>query len=156
MILKFKSVERTKYITQASVKIPFDLSKHTVEVDEKGVTKVIVEMDITEVAFISLVESMMNQMPSESGRAKWKCAVCVYNATNASHMREHVEIHIKGISHVCKERGKSFGTSKKLRVHLKVCGEQLMDATGLPNYNESSFWISKKSKIGFSSSSTTS
>ena len=128
---KLKLIEKTEYTTKAAVQKPFDLPKHTVIVDPLGVTNVIVNKDTTENDFTSLVDSMMKQMPSENGRASWECAVCEKTAADITHLRYHVETHIKGFSNSCEECGKSFGNSRKLRVHQKVCGEQMTDATGL-------------------------
>ena len=46
------------------------------------------------------------------------CKACEYSAQHKSHIKEHVEIHIDGLSYPCQFCGKTFRSRNSLRRHL--------------------------------------
>ena len=64
----------------------------------------------------TVIESLMQRI--ETG--KWQCTVCMKIQKSRNHCREHVEIHIEGLSYSCDQCGKSCRTSGALRHHRRV------------------------------------
>jgi len=85
----------------------------------------------------------------------WKCKVCERTSTNSSHMREHVETHIEGISHACHICSKSYPTRHSLRVHIDKIHCELLscDLCGKTGMNKSAYY--KHNKIHHKTSSGT-
>ena len=48
------------------------------------------------------------------------CKVCGKTSTNSRTIKEHIEIHLEGVSFMCR-CGKSFGTRSNLRGHQRYC-----------------------------------
>jgi len=54
----------------------------------------------------------------------WTCKMCVKTATMAHAIRQHVEIHIKGLTLPCTICGKSYGSKNSLRKHKSMYHRQ--------------------------------
>ena len=63
-----------------------------------------------------LIESLMQRI--ENG--KWRCTVCLKMQKSRNHCREHVEIHVEGLSYACDYCGKSCRTTGALRAHRRT------------------------------------
>ena len=46
-----------------------------------------------------------------------KCPLCQYKSNKLSHLKEHVEIHIEGLSYSCQQCEKTFRSKHSLRKH---------------------------------------
>ena len=73
--------------------------------------KVVSLTDMTEVD-----EKIQQLMEKRDGRHY--CKACDYTGSKISHMKEHVEIHIEGLTYPCKFCDKTFRSRKSLRKHL--------------------------------------
>ena len=62
------------------------------------------------------IESLMER--TNDKELIWKCTVCGKLTNNKSHMREHTETHIKGISYRCYHCDRYFRASGALRSHI--------------------------------------
>ena len=62
------------------------------------------------------VEEMMERQPD----GKYKCLTCAKIGRKV-HMKEHVEIHIDGLSFPCQQCDKTFRSRNSLRVHQYSC-----------------------------------
>ena len=60
---------------------------------------------------------------------QWFCCACTYSSQRISHMKEHVEMHIKGFVIRCNMCGKSFPRKASLRQHFKYCKNQMVNIT---------------------------
>ena len=55
----------------------------------------------------------------------WKCMTCGRTDKLKGHMKEHVEIHIDGLSFPCQFCDKTYSSRPSLRTHInKRCGKQ--------------------------------
>ena len=70
----------------------------------------------------SYIEKLITQ--TENGH---KCNICHKISGYKSHMREHMEIHIDGLSFECKLCGKSLRSRNSHRNHKKFCRKKLMN-----------------------------
>ena len=70
----------------------------------------------------SYIEKLITQ--TENGH---KCNICNKISGYKSHMREHMEIHIDGLSFECKLCGKSLRSRTSHRNHRKFCRKKLMN-----------------------------
>ena len=48
------------------------------------------------------------------------CKVCEYSSGSSSHVKEHVQRHIEGLSYNCKFCEKNFDLKYKLRSHIRL------------------------------------
>jgi len=55
----------------------------------------------------------------------WKCKVCGKSAKHKSHLRDHAETHLEGVSHTCHICNKSSSTRKALKVHVNNYHSQM-------------------------------
>ena len=55
----------------------------------------------------------------------WKCKECPYDRKSASHVREHVEMHITGFLLSCQSCDRRFSTKKSIRNHQRKCDAKL-------------------------------
>ena len=53
----------------------------------------------------------------EKKEGVWKCKMCGNIRTHKSHLKDHAETHLGGISHACHICSKTFSTRHKLRSH---------------------------------------
>ena len=56
----------------------------------------------------------------DDGAHAWKCNVCGKATNNRSHIRDHVETHIQGVSYPCTQCGKVSRSGHALRVHISA------------------------------------
>ena len=56
--------------------------------------------------------------PSFTNALEWTCTVCGKVAKSKSHIREHIESHITGLSYQCNQCDKASKTSAALRTHI--------------------------------------
>merc|ERR1712150_275272 len=73
--------------------------------------KVVTLTDMTEVD-----EKIQQLMEKRDGRHY--CKACDYSSQNIGHTREHVELHIEGLSYTCQFCDKTFRSRNSLRKHL--------------------------------------
>ena len=66
---------------------------------------------------VSSFDAMVSSFDAFSGKTIWKCVQCDYSPKVKHTLKEHVETHIEGISHLCSVCDKSFSTRNSLRVH---------------------------------------
>jgi len=59
------------------------------------------------------IESLIKKIKN-----RYHCIVCDYNSKQTTHLREHVEIHIDGLSYPCTFCGKVLRTMSSHRMHL--------------------------------------
>ena len=75
----------------------------------------------------ALIESLMMKM--ENGR--WQCSVCHKTQKSRNHCREHVEIHIDGLSYACDYCAKPCRTSGALRSHRRQVHTRKQDKSAV-------------------------
>ena len=73
--------------------------------------KVVALTDMAEVD-----EKIQQLMEKRDGRHH--CKACVYTSQNKGHIREHVELHIEGLSYPCQFCDKTFRSRNSHRVHI--------------------------------------
>ena len=56
----------------------------------------------------------------------WKCKVCGKTTPKKGHIREHAEIHIKGMSHACHLCNNTFPSRQSLRKHINGIHSKLL------------------------------
>ena len=56
----------------------------------------------------------------------WKCKVCEKTSKQKGNIKNHVEMHIEGMSHACKICGKTFPNRLGVQVHISNIHTQLM------------------------------
>ena len=61
------------------------------------------------------IEDMMEKLMP---KGMWLCTTCGKETKKKDHMREHVELHIDGLSFPCQYCDKSFRSRQNLRVHI--------------------------------------
>ena len=54
----------------------------------------------------------------ERREGRHHCRACEYSSSNTGHLKEHVEIHIEGLSYACQFCDKTFRSKNVLRTHL--------------------------------------
>lgn len=70
------------------------------------------------------IEDMMEKlMPN----GMWLCTTCGKETKKKDHMREHVELHIDGLSFPCQYCDKSFRSRQNLRVHVNRCRQYIVN-----------------------------
>ena len=99
----FNKIHVQNYIEPSSISIN----------DEPNLT---VDSSITSQELKVKIESLMER--TNDKELIWKCTVCGKLTNNKSHMREHVETHITGISYRCYHCDKYCKASGALRSHI--------------------------------------
>ena len=67
---------------------------------------------------LKTIESMIfKQSETLYGGWMWKCKMCHIEKRNKSHMKDHAETHLEGLSLPCNLCGKKYNTSASLRGH---------------------------------------
>ena len=62
------------------------------------------------------VEEKIEQL-IEKREGRFYCGSCDYSSLNKGHTREHVELHIEGLSYSCQFCDKTFRSRNSLRRH---------------------------------------
>ena len=76
----------------------------------------------------------------EKSDVGWKCKLCGKTSQDKSHIREHAETHIEGMSHVCHICNKHFSHRSSLRKHIKIHSKFMScDLCGKSGMNKSSY-----------------
>jgi hypothetical protein len=80
----------------------------------------------------------------EKNEGLWKCKECGKTKAHKGHLKEHAEIHLEGISHVCHICRKAFRSRHTLRTHIShkhselfscdICGKSGMDRAAHNNH----------------------
>ena len=91
----------------------------------------------------------------EKHEGLWQCKVCgktIQSRNSKQNMRDHAEIHIKGISHSCNMCDKTFSTRHSLRSHksyhsellftCNVCGKSGMNKMSYANHKKRAHKVS--------------
>ena len=55
----------------------------------------------------------------------WTCTICGKQSKNKCHTKEHVEIHLDGISYPCNNCGKIFRSRTPLKMHSYQCNNKI-------------------------------
>merc|ERR1719186_254137 len=89
------------------------------------------------------LDLQIEQMIEKNG-GLWQCKVCGKTAKDKSHIREHAETHIEGVSHSCHICSKTLSTRNSLRKHIKnhtelsftcnICGKSGMNKMGYKSH----------------------
>jgi len=71
----------------------------------------------------------------------WECTICGKTTLYISHMREHTETHIDGISHACHICSKTFSSRHTLRNHISGIHSELFtcDVCGKSGMNKHAY-----------------
>ena len=82
----------------------------------------------------------------EKSDGLWKCYVCDRTGKNKGHIREHVEIHIEGISHTCHICNKRLSNRASLRNHINLIHSELLscDLCGKSGMNKCAYYRHKQ------------
>ena len=83
----------------------------------------------------------------EKSDGVWKCKLCGKINANKSHLREHAESHIDGMSHACHICNRILSTRKSLRGHINDYHSVLLscDLCGKSGMNKVAYYRHKKS-----------
>ena len=114
------SQEESKGSNQASfcAVLPMgQMTKQTVQVQVSKETARKVEAMITQVQVSEETAKKVQKMIKKQD-GFWTCLVCHYKSSKNSHLKEHVETHIKGLQYPCKYCGKVLSTKKAARRHM--------------------------------------
>ena len=65
------------------------------------------------------IDSMMNKI-----NGFWKCSQCDKTFEKKARLKDHIEVHIEGISHPCNQCGKQFRSRNSLKNHYSVFHKQ--------------------------------
>jgi len=84
----------------------------------------------------------------EKSDGVWKCKVCGRTAIKSTHIKDHAESHIEGISHACHICNNSFSTRNSLRNHINGFHSELLscDLCGKSGMNKMSYYKHKRSQ----------
>ena len=88
------------------------LSKEDTSDHEEYIPVILKEVDVSNENLEFKIEGII-----EKNNGVWKCKICGSIRAHKSHMRDHAETHIEGISHACHICNKNFSTRHKLRSH---------------------------------------
>ena len=105
-------VHEAKYFLETNVPIILE-NLATIHSDKANWT---VASDKTMEGLKSKIDSVMK--PSFTHALEWTCTVCGKVAKCKSHIREHIESHITGLSYQCNLCDKASKTSAALRTHI--------------------------------------
>jgi len=82
----------------------------------------------------------------EKSDGVWNCKVCGKAEANISHIKEHAETHIEGMSHGCHICNKSFSTRPSLRGHIQNIHSEVFscDICGKSGMNKHAYYNHKR------------
>ena len=82
----------------------------------------------------------------EKSDGVWKCKICGKTTIQKAHIREHAELHIEGMSHVCHICNKSYPNRHGLRHHINNIHSELLscDLCGKSGMNKSAYYHHKR------------
>ena len=91
------------------------------------------------------LDRQVNQMIEKSD-GMWKCKMCGKTAIRVSHIKEHAESHVEGMSPVCHFCNKSFSHRSSLRKHINDIHSELIscDLCGKTGMNKKSYFRHKQ------------
>ena len=97
-----------------------DLGSNTVKTPKEK----IISVQSTDYQNIEEIDQTIEKM-IEKVDGVWKCMTCDRTDKLKGHMKEHVEIHIDGLSFPCQFCDKTYSSRPSLRTHInKRCGKQ--------------------------------
>merc|ERR1712179_286394 len=81
----------------------------------------------------------------EKSDGVWKCKICGKTTKHCSHIKDHAETHIEGISHACHICNKSYLNRSSLRDHITKSHSELLscDICGKSGMNKMSYYHHK-------------
>jgi len=75
---------------------------------------------MSELSMTANYEEKVSSLYARSG-SEWMCKDCPYKSARKHHLKEHVEMHIKGFNFECNGCQKIFGSKSTLRKHVPRC-----------------------------------
>ena len=84
----------------------------------------------------------------EKSDGVWKCKVCGRTSKKSTHIQEHAESHIEGMSHACHICDKTLSSRSSLRMHINSIHSELLicDICGKSGMNKSSYKQHKQTR----------
>ena len=81
----------------------------------------IISMNSPDFQNLEELDAYIGQQMSRTAEGH-KCNICNKTSRKPSHMKEHIEIHINGLSFNCDRCGKTYSNRNNLRNHkIKTC-----------------------------------